>query len=113
MAPTGANDQQKSTGEVATDLWQLVRDYAKQETVDPLKALGRFLALGVVGAVLVILGTVFGVMAILRVLQQETDVHLTGSWNFLPYVVALLFCVVIVGLTARAITKPNRAEGRP
>ena len=47
MAPTGAERQQdKGTGEVIGDLWQLVRDYAKQETIDPLKSIGRFLGFG-------------------------------------------------------------------
>ena len=108
MAPAGANNQQKGTGEAVGETWQLVRDYAKQETIDPLKSIGRFLAWGLVGAVLVILGTIFGVLAILRVLQQETGDHLTGSWDFVPYLVALVFAVLVVVLCIRSITKPNR-----
>lgn len=113
MAPRGANDQQKGTGEVVSDLWQLVRDYAKQETIDPLKSIGRFLGWGLAGAVLLSVGLVFGVLAILRALQQETGAHLTGSWNFVPYVVALLFSAVVAALAARSITKPNRTGDRP
>lgn len=114
MAPAGANnDQDKGTGDVVADLWQLVRDYAVQETVDPLKSIGRFLGLGLAGAVLLAVGLVFGVLAILRVLQQETGAHLTGSWSFVPYLVAALFCIVVIGLCVRSITKPNRAGERP
>lgn len=110
MAPQGAKDQQsKGTGEVAADLWQLVRDYAKQETIDPLKSLGRFLAYGLAGAVLLSVGLIFAVVAVLRVLQNETGQHLSGSWNFVPYVVALVLSATIAILCARSITKPNRS----
>lgn len=112
MAPQGAKTQSKSTTEVATDLWQLVRDYAKQETIDPLKSLGRFFGYGLAGAVLVSVGLVFAVLAILRVLQNETGSRLTGSWNFVPYVVAIVLAGIVAGLCVRAITKPNRSGDR-
>lgn len=112
MAPSSANNQ-KSTGEVAGDLWQLVRDYAKQETVDPLKSIGRFLGLGIAGAVLLSIGLVLGVLAILRVLQNETGDALDGNLDFVPYLVAVVFSAIVVALCARAITKPNRAADRP
>ena len=87
MAPTGVKDSNdKGTGEVVKDLWQLVRDYAKQETIDPFKAIGRFLAFGMAGAVVLSLGVLFAVLAILRSLQTETDEHLTGSLTWVPYV---------------------------
>jgi hypothetical protein len=114
VAPAGANNQQdKGTGEVVGDLWQLVRDYAKQETIDPLKSIGRFLGLGLAGATLVAVGLVFGVLAILRVLQQETGDTFEGTWDFVPYIVAAVFCLAVIGLCVRSITKPNRAGERP
>lgn len=112
MAPSGAKSQDKTTTEVATDLWQLVRDYAKQETIDPLRSIGRFLGYGLAGAALFSLGAVFAVLAILRILQDETGAHLTGSWNFLPYAAALVLMVIVIAVCARIITKPNRTGGR-
>lgn len=116
MAPTGARHSvaktadDKSTGDVITDLWQLVRDYAKQETVDPLRSIGRFLGLGLLGAVLLALGIFFAAMAILRGLQVEGGSRVTGSWNFLPYLAAFLGCVLVAGLAARSIKKPVRDD---
>lgn len=112
MAPNGAKQgQDKGTGEVISDLWQLVRDYAKQETIDPLKSIGRFVGYGLGGAVALGLGTIFTVLAVLRGLQAETGSTLTGSWDWVPYLVAFVITAVVVGLAVRAITKPNKATG--
>lgn len=108
MAPSGAS-KEKGTGEVVSDLWQLIRDYTKQETIDPLKSIGRFLGFGLAGAVLLALGMLFAALAILRGLQTETGARLTGSWNWVPYVAAFAVSVLTVGLAVRAIAKPNRA----
>lgn len=116
MAPTGADSSvrksasEQSTGDVVADLWQLVRDYAKQETVDPLRTIGRFVGLGLVGAVLLSLGIFFAVLAILRGIQQEGGSQVTGSWNFVPYLVAFVVCVLVGALAARAIKKPVRDD---
>ena len=111
MAPAGAKKaEEKGTAEVVADLWQLVKDYAKQETVDPLKSIGRFLGFGVGGAVLAGLGVLFGALAILRALQTETGESLTGSLTWVPYLVAFLVTAIIVAVSVRAITKPNRTD---
>ena len=111
MAPHGAKDQEKGTGDAIADVWQLVRDYAKQETIDPLKSIGRFLGWGIPGAVFLVLGLLFTTLAILRGLQTETGDHLTGSLDVVPYVVAFVMAALVTALAARAITKPNRERG--
>jgi hypothetical protein len=110
VAPAGGNKEDKGVSEVVNDLWQLTRDYAKQETLDPLKSLKRFLAFGIGGAVLLALGLLFGALAVLRGLQTETGAHLTGSWNWVPYLATLLFTGLAAVLALLAIKKPLRAE---
>ena len=52
MAPVGADTKrQEGLGGDVAEIWGLVRDYAKQETVDPLRSIGRFLAYGLPGAI--------------------------------------------------------------
>ncbi|HEX2576974.1 MAG TPA: hypothetical protein VHK88_11545, partial [Aquihabitans sp.] len=79
--------------------------------IDPLKSIGRFLGYGLAGAVALSLGILFAVLAILRGLQSETGDHLNGSWTWVPYAVALVVSLAVVGLAVWAISKPNRARG--
>ena len=111
MAPTGAKKgKDDGIGGVVNDLWLLVRDYAKQETVDPLKALGRFIGYGLGGASLLGLGLAFGALALLRLLQTETGDDLTGSLTWVPYAVTFALTAMVVAIAVRTITKPNRTE---
>ena len=111
MAPTGAKKPQDGgINAIVTDLWQLVVDYAKQETVDPLKALGKFLALGIGGALLLSLGLGCGSLALLRLLQTETGSTFTGSLSWVPYTITFVVTALVVAVAVRTITKPNRTE---
>ena len=104
-----ASPEGKSIPEIAHELWELAVAYFKQETIDPLKSLGRFLGRGVAGAALVALGLLFGALAVLRGLQSETGAHLTGSWDFVPYVAPIAFAAIWILLAVLAIKKPFRA----
>jgi hypothetical protein len=96
--------------EVVNDLWLLCRDYAKQETIEPLKQLKGFLSWGLIGSVLLCLGLGLGALAVLRALQTETGDHLTGSWNWVPYLAGLLFTAVAAALSVYAIKRPFRGQ---
>ena len=110
MAPLGAKrEPDKGPAEMIGEIWELVRDYAKQETLDPLKAIGNFLKWGLLGATFLTLGLLFGVLAVIRGLQTETGEHLTGSFTWVPYAAGLLFALVGLGLSALSIRKSARA----
>ncbi len=93
---------------LAVELKDLVVAYAKQETVDPIKGLGRFLAFGVLGSLVLANGLVLLVLGLLRVLQTETGDAFDGNFSFAPYLVTLVVCAVVAGLSARAIGAPKR-----
>jgi hypothetical protein len=101
---------EKSTADVVQDIWQLTKDYARQETVDPLKALGRFVAMGLAGAVLLGLGLMFLSLALLRALQNETDGNLDGYLSVVPYIATFVFVVIGALLAARAINRTRKKE---
>lgn len=74
---------------VVEELWELIVAYLKQETVVPLKALGRYLAWGMVGSFSLGLGVIFLTLAELRALQELTGDTFTGAWSFAPYLITV------------------------
>ena len=99
----------KSLPEVVSELWTLTRDYAKQETIDPLKGVGRYLGFGLGGALLGGLGVLLLMLAGLRALQTQTGTALTGSWSWVPYFVVVAVAALIVAYAvARISRKPSR-----
>ncbi|MCU0310419.1 MAG: phage holin family protein [Acidimicrobiales bacterium] len=91
--------------ETVQDLKDLLVAYAKQETVDPLRNLGRFLGYGIGAAVLFGLGTLFLSLSVLRALQTLTGDVFDGFWSFVPYLVVLLGLVAVGALVVSRIAK--------
>lgn len=89
-----------SVGEVI----DLVKDYARQETLGPLKGAGRWLALGVAGSVFLGLGLVFVLLGVLRILQTEIDAF-DGAWSFAPYAIVLVLCVILAAIALSRVKK--------
>ncbi len=104
----GRKDEQPSARELGTDVLKLILAYARQETVDPLKVLGRYVIWGVVGAVFIGIGSILVALAVVRVLQTELSAHLSGSLTWVPYAGALLFSVVVAALALSRISKVSR-----
>ena len=59
-------DETPSTGDQVGELKNLVVGYAKQETVDPLKSLGRYVGFGAAGGTCIGIGVVLLTLALLR-----------------------------------------------
>jgi hypothetical protein len=105
--------QAKSLPTLAVELKDLVVAYAKQETLEPIKGLGRFIAYGVAGSVLVALGLFLLTLSIIRVLQDELADTFDGYLSFVPYLVGIVFCVAVMALAVRGInTAKRRREAR-
>jgi hypothetical protein len=85
----------------------LVRDYAKQETVGPLKGAGRWIGYGVAGALLLGVGLVLVLLGLLRLIQAEWDRAASGSLSWLAYLIVLVVCVGLIVLTVSRINKPS------
>lgn len=107
MAEAQDNEPQ-TVPEVISDLVEMVKQYATQETVDPLKSLGRFFKFGLPGALLTAFGAVFLVLGLLRALQVETGSRFTGHWSWAPYLITFIGAAVVIGLAIhRANTRGN------
>jgi hypothetical protein len=99
----------KSIPQVMTELKELTISYAKQETVDPVKELGRFLKFGVPGSLLIAFGVGMVALSLLRFLQTETGTALTGSLTWIPYLITFAFLAIVAGLCVYRVTRePSR-----
>lgn len=92
---------------------QLVIDYVKQETFDPLKGLGRFLAFGVVGSLSLCVGVTLLLVSLLRLLQTETATTFTGNLSWLPYLIVSLIALGIIALAVWRVARGPAARRRP
>jgi hypothetical protein len=104
-ADVSTNGDSKAIPEVASELWELATSYAKQETIDPLKGLGRFLGYGIGGAIALGVGVVLLLLALLRALQTETSTTFTGNLSWAPYLIAVAVGSVLIALALYRVTK--------
>lgn len=99
----------KSVPQVVNELWALTKDYARQETVDPLKGIGRYLVYGLAGAVLTSIGVILLLLSLLRALQDHTT--LTGNLSWLPYLIVLAVGGLLIALAVSRISNRNGRDG--
>jgi len=92
------------------DTIDMVKRYARQETVDPLRGLGRYLAFGVIGSVLVAIGILLLGMSALRALQFETGDVFDGNWSWVPYVIVAVGMAIVIALAVVAISREPRGS---
>jgi hypothetical protein len=92
-----------------SEVARLVVDYVKQETLDPIKGLGRFILFGIVGSAALAIGLVILAVALLRLLQGETNGAFDGNLSWVPY---LICTIVVVGVAAAAVAAAVRGTGR-
>ena len=108
------SDIERSTSGDSVEIGQvidLVKEYAQQETLGPIKGAGRFLAAGAIGAVLIGMGCVYLVLGILRLIQNEYGDSFTSKWMaLLPYLIALLASLAIMGVAAWRISKKKTLQ---
>lgn len=115
MAPFGigrSSTAPEGVRQSGTEALQLVMDYVKQETLTPLKGLGRYLLFGIAGSLALCAGLVLLLVALLRALQSETGTTFAGNLSWLPYVIVCAAAVLLMGLAAWRITKGPAARRR-
>lgn len=100
-----AKREDESIRDVGTELLRMVIAYARQETLDPLKALGRFVVWGLAGAVLMCIGGFLLSLAFLRALQTEFAGPLGGNLTWVPYVGAIAVALVFVTMALVGILR--------
>jgi hypothetical protein len=100
---TGRSSTRRESAGVG-DIVDLVKEYAKQETLGPLKGAGRWLALGSAGATFLGLGLVLVLLGILRLLQTEFRAF-DGGFSWVPFVIVLVLCLALAWITLSRFKK--------
>ena len=103
MAPRSDNGSH-GLRHAGDDAFQLTVDYLKQETIQPLKGLGRFLYMGIAGSFFLAFGILLILLGVLRLLQTETGTALNGDLSWVPYAVVVVLGIAVIAVAVWRIT---------
>jgi hypothetical protein len=98
-----------ATSEVS-ELIDLLKRYLLQETVEPLKTMGRTLGFGAAAAITFGIGGVFLLLGVLRVLETETGTLFGGDWSWAPYGLTIVAGIAVIGFAAALLLRTPRSE---
>ena len=87
------------------DVIDTIKAYAQQQTIGPLKNVGRWLAYGAAASFTLAIGLIVLLLGVLRLIQAEWDRAATGSLSWLAYVITLIVTVILLVLTLMRIKK--------
>ena len=92
------------------DLFDSVKQYARQETLEPIKGAVRWVAVGTLAALCLGLALVFRALGILRLSQDLGGTTLDGSWSFLHYFITLSIVAILVAVTFSRVSRRSLAK---
>jgi len=108
-----AGDLRRKPADHAVELKELVVGYAKQETIEPLVNLKRYLTWGLAGSLSIGLGCFLLMLALLRGLQAIDGIERSTGWlSLIPYVAMLVVGILIIALAGAAISKDSKQGAR-
>ncbi|MBK01960.1 MAG: hypothetical protein VX983_00495 [Actinomycetota bacterium] len=95
------SDQHRGLRTDVEGLLATLRAYVAQETIGPLRGLGRYLSFGVASSVCFGAAAIFLTLAAIRSLQELTTIF-EGTWSFVPYLagIATALCFFVLALLA-------------
>ena len=92
------------------DLFDSVKQYARQETLETIKGAVKWVAVGTLAALCLGLALVFGALGILRLSQDLGGTTLDGSWSFLHYFITLSIVAILVAVTFSRVSQRSLAK---
>ena len=96
--PFGGGPSRPSLPQLVIELKDLIVAYLKQETVVPLKQLGRYLAFGIAGSLLMGVGVILMSLGLLRLLQTQTGDTFADDWSWVPYLIVFAGLVIAAAI---------------
>lgn len=103
-----ADDKSPGLPQLGQEMFQMVVGYAKQETVEPIKGLGRYVGFGLAGAFLIGFGLIFMAVGVLRMIQHEVSWFAHSGWqSTFPYFIVVVALVVVMALAGYGINRKD------
>jgi cytochrome c biogenesis protein CcdA len=99
--PPGRGSAGSSIGEVI----DTIKAYAQQQTIGPLKNVGRWLAYGAAASFTLSIGLLIMLLGLLRLIQAEWERSATGALSWLAYVITLVVTVILLAIVLSRIKK--------
>ena len=93
------------------ELIDLVRAYARQETIGELRGTWRWLAWGSVGAMSILLGLLFFLVGVLRLIQAEF-IDADSGLTWVPYFIVVGITVALIIFSQSRIKLPFLNKAR-
>lgn len=94
-----------------SELYELVVEYVKSQTINPLKRLGRYIGMGIVGALFISTGLILVSIGFLRYLQTLSVFD--DTYSFVPYIIVSIVVLAVIGLlfavmNSNSLIKPRK-----
>jgi hypothetical protein len=108
--PARTRGEQQPT---VADTIELVKAYAEQETIGPIKGAGRWIGMGIAGAITLGIGLSLVLLGLLRLIQTEWTRSATGDLSWVAYAIVLIVCVGLIALAVSRINKDSLNKEPP
>ncbi|MBT96146.1 MAG: hypothetical protein CL431_09270 [Acidimicrobiaceae bacterium] len=97
-------NEQDVISEKFNELRSLISNYARQEIRDPLTALVKWLSLGLLGMLFLLVGILFAALGLLRLLQNELTLF-DSTLSFLPYILVFATLLILIAVSIKALRR--------
>jgi cytochrome c biogenesis protein CcdA len=92
------------------ELFASVKDYARQETLEPLRGAVRWVGVGSIAALSLGLALMYVSLGVLRFSQDMGGSVLDGSWSFVHYFVTLFVVAIVVAITFSRVSRSSLSK---
>jgi len=93
-----------------SDIVESVKQYARQETVEPIRGAARWVAVGSIASLSLGIAMLYLALAVLRLSQDLGGSVLDGSWSFVHYVITGVVLAGLAGVAASRIGRSSLAK---
>lgn len=93
------------------DVVETVKEYARQETVEPIRGAARWVGLGTIASLCLGIAMLYAALAVLRASQDLGGDALDGAWSFVHYLVTVVVLAVLVWAAVSRIGRSSLAKG--